>query len=197
MASPRRPHRGFTLVELMVTLAVMLVLLVIATPSFFALRQRMVLAATGEQVFGLWQQARLEAAKRNSMVKFGLYTSGGNYCLGAATTTDKDDTTPCDCTTANVCDVGTFPKVGNNDWRDVTINGTPTLGNATGVVVVDPKRTALTDSTDAGAISLNGPPGRNQYRLNFLVDGMGRGVLCESTAAPTKMPAYAKLRCAP
>ena len=196
MASTRHPHRGFTLVELLITIAVTLVLLMIAVPSFIALRQRATLQSVGEQVFGVWQQARLEAAKRNSMVKVGFYQNGGNYCIGATTTTDPADATACDCTTSGACNVASFPPT-QADWRGVTVNGTPTLGVNTGVAVIDPKRTGLTETGDAGAISFNGPTGQYSYRLNFLVDGMGRGVLCESNAATHKMPAYIDTRCAP
>jgi prepilin-type N-terminal cleavage/methylation domain-containing protein len=195
MASPRHPHRGFTLVELLVTIAVTLVLLMIAVPSFIALRQRATLQGVGEQVFGVWQQARLEAAKRNSLVKFGYAEDSGHYCVGAATTTDPNDTTPCDCTTFGACNVAAFPGE-DQDWHQVMVIGT-LLGQNTGVVVIDPKRTMLTDPADAGTFTMLGPPGQYSYRLNFLVDGMGRAVLCESTTATHKMPAYINTRCAP
>jgi type IV fimbrial biogenesis protein FimT len=196
MASRRHPYRGFTLVEMLITIAVVLVLLMIAVPSFIELRKRSTLNSTGEQVLGAWNQARLEAAKRNSLVKFGYTASGGHYCVGAATTTDPLDTTPCDCTTAGACNVLAFPGA-DQDWRKIEVLGTPTLGQNSGVVVIEPKRTSLTESADAGAITFQTPTGGYNYRLNFRVDGMGRGVLCESNSAPNKMPAYINLRCGP
>lgn len=195
MTSPRFQNRGFTLVELVVTLAVMAVLLGLAVPSFIALRQRSTLAGTGEQVLGFWNQARLEAAKRNQMVKVGVFEDSGEFCLGADVTTDKDDDVPCDCL-AGACDVAAFPA-DQSDWHGVTLAGTPTLGEDTGVVVIDPKRTLLTDPDDDGAVSFNGPPGQYSYKLNFLVDRFGRGVLCESTTATHAMPAYTTRRCGP
>jgi type IV fimbrial biogenesis protein FimT len=188
MARVRRKASGFTLIELMISLTVIAVLLMVAVPSFIALRQRQTLDATGERVLGLWQQARFEAAKRNQMVKFGFYSSGGNYCIGANTTADGADSTPCDCTTAGSCNVLAFPGL-QSDWRRVTVVGTPTLGASTGVVVIDPHRSALTDFGDAGAITFAGPPGTRAYRLNLLVDGLGRAALCESTGATDRMPA--------
>lgn len=198
MASPRHPHKGFTLVELVITIAVMLVLLMVAVPSFIALRQRATLQSTGEKVLGVWNQARLEAAKRNSLVKVGYHTDADGTCFGAAVTTDVNDSTPCDCTPTapGTCDVAVFPAM-QSEWRGVAVNGVPTLGVNTGVAVIEPKRTALTDTADAGAISFNGPPGTYNYRLNFLVDQMGRAVLCESTAAEAKMPAYTQTQCGP
>jgi prepilin-type N-terminal cleavage/methylation domain-containing protein len=188
---------GFTLVELMVALAVMTVLLMVAVPSFVALRQRSTLNASGEQVLGLWNQARLEAAKRNQMVKFGVlsYNSGNSFCIGAGTTIFFNDTTPCDCST-NACDVLNYPE-NQKEWHSVTLAGTPTLGAGNGVIVIEPRRVSPTDPDNAGAITFNGPPGRYAYKLNFHIDRFGRGVLCESNAAAQKMPAYTTRRCDP
>jgi prepilin-type N-terminal cleavage/methylation domain-containing protein len=196
MASARFSLKGFTLIELMITLAVIIVLLMLAVPSFIALRQRQTLNSVGEQVVGIWNQSRLEAAKRNQMVKVGYYVSGSSYCIGAATTADPADATPCDCTSAGACNVASFPA-RQSEWFGVTVVGTPTLGGNTGVAVIEPKRTTLTEPGDAGAVSMQAPPGQYSYRLNFLADGMGRGNLCESNAASHKMPAYIDRRCDP
>lgn len=199
MSSPRSRQAGFSLIEMMVVLGVIAILTAAAAPSFIALRQRQTLAGVGEEVLGVWQTARMEAAKRNSMVKVGYYANSGNICIGAATTTDPADATPCDCTTAGSCNVATFPRdnASQKEWRGITVNGTPTLGANTGVAVLEPRRVSLTETGDVGAISLNGPTGSKSYRLNFLVDRMGRGVLCESTGATDRMPAYATRRCSP
>lgn len=192
-----RAIRGFTLVELMITILVIVVLLVLATPSFIAFRQRATLRGAGEQVFSLWNQARFEAAKRNQMVKFGVKSSGSDFCIGLDATTDEDDETPCDCLT-NACGIANFPGQGNQgDWKGVTLSGTPTLGDDKGVVVIDPKLTQLTDADDAGALSLNGPPGNYAYKLNMVVDRLGRGYLCESTTATAHMSDYSTRQCDP
>lgn len=197
-----RRNKGVTLLELMVTLAVVGVLLIIALPSFIAVRQRAALRGGAEQVHALWNQARLEAAKRNGMVKFGVATNGADFCIGVDTTTDAADETACDCfetdpADADFCDVSRFPTVAQDEWRGVTLNGTPTMGDDTGVVVIEPKRTSLTESADSGALSLNGPSGQYAYRLNLHVDALGRATICESNAASHKMPDFSNRRCDP
>jgi type IV fimbrial biogenesis protein FimT len=191
---------GFTLVELMVTIAVIVTLLMVAVPSFIAARERATLNAAGEQVLGLWNQARFEAAKRNGMVMFGVNTSGSTFCIGVATTTTTSDSTPCNCfdpaATTNPCNVAIFPS-GQADWKGVTLQGTPTLGVNTAVAVIEPRRTSLSEAGDAGAITFHGPGDDHDYRLNLRVDQMGRGVLCESTSAGDTMPAYTERRCSP
>lgn len=208
MMSARRRVLGFTMVELMITLTVVLVISMIAVPSFISFRQRAALRAAAEQTQGFWNQARFEAAKRNSLVKVGVFANGASYCLGATTTTidatDHDE--PCDCLSDGECDVGVFPALvdvggtivsDQSAWRGVTLNGTPTLGSDSGAAVLESRRTTLINPTMAGAISLAAPDGPNDYRLNMLVDRQGRATLCQSTNAPDKMSDYINRNCAP
>ncbi|MFA6984853.1 MAG: hypothetical protein WC213_01430 [Arenimonas sp.] len=185
------------MIELVITITVILVLMVLALPSFNSFQQRSKLRGAGDQALGFWNQARLEAAKRNQLVKVGVSGSGAEFCLGATTTTIDalDHDTPCDCQTAGACDVATF-GADQAEWRGVTLNGTPTLGEDSGVAVIEPKRTALINPDMAGTISFNGPTGHKSYRLNLRVDRLGRGALCQSTSAPDEMSDYVNRECA-
>jgi len=204
MSSSPRQIAGLTLIELMITLTIMSILLAIAVPSFSALRQRAALRGAADQVLSVWNLARFEAVKRNQMVKVGIVTgASGAFCVGAATTTDAADSTPCDCMSAapasNVCDVARYPD-DQSDWKKVslvgvTIGGTTSL-SSTQPVIIEPKRTSLTDPMDKGTISLAGPSGPNFYKLNMAIDQLGHGVLCESTTAASKLPEYSSRRCA-
>jgi prepilin-type N-terminal cleavage/methylation domain-containing protein len=203
MASASRRNHGFTLIELVITITVIIVLMLLALPSFSSFRQRSALRGASEQALGFWNQARLEAAKRNELVKVGVGVSGANFCLGATTTTVDalDNDTPCDCTVAvpadpdDICDVGRFPAE-QDQWGGVTLNGAPTLGEDSGVAVIEPKRTALIDPDMAGTISFAGPSGPKDYRLNLRVDRLGRAALCQSTSAPDEMSDYVNRECA-
>jgi prepilin-type N-terminal cleavage/methylation domain-containing protein len=205
MLAAKRNNSGFTVIELMVTVAVGLVLLAIALPSFEGLRLRSAIRGAGEQSLGFWNQARLEAAKRNQMVKVGVVEASGDFCLGAATTADPADGVACDCfetddTQATYCDVARFPGDGNQaEWKGVTLSATaPTLGSdLDGLAVIEPKRTALTDPDAAGTISLMGAPGNFSYKLNMHVDRFGRAMLCESTTgAVHHLSDYGSRQCA-
>lgn len=204
MPARRPPSTGFTLIELMVTLAVLFIFFVMAVPSFAALKQRAAIRGAGDQVLSFWNEARFEAVKRNQMVKVGVWTgAGGVFCLGAATTSNEADTTPCDCSTAapasNACDVGRYPA-NQSEWRGASLVGV-SLGETTSLaaiksVVIEPKRTTLTEPADKGTISLASPPGQVNYKLNLYVDQLGRGLLCESNTSTGRLPDYDKRRCA-
>jgi Tfp pilus assembly protein FimT len=204
MIPSARRVTGFTLLELMITITVIIVLMMLAVPSFQSFRQRSALRGAAEQTLGFVNQARMEAAKRNEMVKFGVVADGAKFCLGAATTTTAADDTPCDCFDATACNVARFPGDpvnGQGEWKGVTwyvVDGTtPTLGGGDAVAVIEPKRAALATPAQAGLISLAGPPGPNQYRLNVNINTLGRGIICESSNAADAMSDYIDRRCAP
>ncbi len=212
MTYPPRRLLGFTLIELMVTIAVVLTFAILAVPSFQSLRQRSALRGAGDQMLSLWNQARFEAAKRNSNVKVAIVQSsnGAAYCFGAATTASVSVTTSCNCFDAaastDACNVILYPGTATSDttlaWSRVKLSGV-TLGgsnwptvSAIGQAVIEPKRTALTASSAAGTVTLDGPALSNKaYKLRLSVDQFGRGMLCEPNSAVDKLSDYHNQRC--
>lgn len=81
--------RGFTMVELMTTLAVAAVLMVIAVPSFSNMINANRLTTAANAMVGALNSARMEAIKRNGSVQFcsnvaATNTSGSGDTLGTA-----------------------------------------------------------------------------------------------------------------
>lgn len=201
MKSWSRRVFGFTLIELMVTVVVMVVLMLIAFPSFQAFQQRTAIRGASDEVLSVWNDARFEAAKRNENVKFGVYSDSTGFCVGAATTTNPADSTPCNCMEAlpssQQCNISRFPA-DQADWRGVTLDSGTNLGGTGGVVVLDLKQLRLTDATKAGAISLNDPPGSKNYRVNIRIDQFGRAIICGSSAVGLdRLAEHSYRQCAP
>lgn len=189
-------QQGFTLVELMVGLAVLAILTVAALPSFASFRQRAAVREAADQAAAFWNNARFEAVKRNSMVKVGVQKAAdGTFCLGAATTTNPSDGTPCDCSTAvpasKICNVARFPT-SQDEWNGVT------LDTGSDVAVLEAQRGLLADSAGAGVLaSFSAPAGPMDYTLNLHVDALGRAVLCQSSADATPLSDYEGRQCSP
>lgn len=204
MHSPANPMRGVTLIELMVTLAVLAILMVAAIPTFSDFRQRSVIRGAADQVASFWGDARFEALRRNSLVKVGaVRTTAGAFCLGAATTTTTNDDSACDCfspvsATAGKCNISVYPQ-DQSQWRGARMVDNPQLGDTDtdlqGVAVIDPKRGNITESADAGNILLRAPAGLD-FRLNVNIDRNGRAVICEPNATGMHhLPQYTNRRC--
>lgn len=74
----RRGQGGFTLVELMIGLAVAAILLVIALPSFRSITATNRLVTTANELVGAINVARMEAIKRNASVQFCSNSASAN-----------------------------------------------------------------------------------------------------------------------
>ncbi|WP_374571268.1 Tfp pilus assembly protein FimT/FimU [Acinetobacter sp.] len=66
--------RGFTLIELMVTIAVMAIVTMIAAPSFRDMQQKQNLNRSAQDLLGMLQQARAKAALERREVTVDLIT---------------------------------------------------------------------------------------------------------------------------
>ncbi|PZQ28968.1 MAG: type II secretion system protein GspH [Stenotrophomonas acidaminiphila] len=94
----RQRQRGFTLIELMVTIAVIAILSAIAAPSMVSLMNSNRLSSTAGELTAAAQLARVEAIRRNAPVRLCRSTDG--------------------TTCSNGADWGGWAIVGNNNLDD-------------------------------------------------------------------------------
>jgi type IV fimbrial biogenesis protein FimT len=86
----RRHARGFTLVELMITVTIAVVLIMIAVPSFKTITLSNKLTTTANDLVGAINSARMEAVKRNTNTQLCSNSSSANIsdALGSACGTE-------------------------------------------------------------------------------------------------------------
>lgn len=120
----RAASRGFTLIELMVSLAVMGIVVGLAVPGFQAVVNGNRLSAAANELVASLQTARMEAIRRSRRV---VVCSSANANAGADAT----------CASANVdgwitfVDTnsdGVFDKVGDTLLRNATFDGNVLIG---------------------------------------------------------------------
>lgn len=199
---PVKNASGFTLIELMVAVAVLAIMLALAIPSFDDFRKRAALRGAADQVVSLIGVARFEALRVNRLVKVGMVLGAGDkYCVGAATTSDVADDDACDCfdvTAPFDCDVARYPE-NQAEWRRVRLLGKPEWGNDDaddqGVFVIDPKRGAIGEVGDVGGVVLASPNGGADYRLDVRVDRNGKAIVCEPFEAASHLPQFTNRIC--
>lgn len=92
--------KGFSLIEILITLSVFAIITVMALPLFSEMIQNYRLKTAAENLYYSLQYARSEAVKRNQTVYMNFNT-GDTWCFGI-----KAGST-CDCTVSGSCTLGT------------------------------------------------------------------------------------------
>lgn len=173
-------HRtnGFTLIELIVTIAVLAILLAVAVPSFQDFFERGRLRGAADAATALVATARGEAVKTGRNVTISFSGTTAAWCLGANQADIPDpgdayaDSEACDCGTANDCVVDGVERVmRSSDFGNVTLAAIPT----TNAFTVDSKQGAVIglETRQATLISPNG-----SFRLQLNISPMGQSQLC-------------------
>ena len=105
-------QRGFTLIELMITLVVVAVGVALAVPTYENIQQRRQTTAQAEELAAFLGYAQSEAVKSNELISVELtWTDANNWCIGA-----NEGTAGCDCTEAvttepDYCSLNGMPHI--------------------------------------------------------------------------------------
>lgn len=126
----RRRSEGFTLLEVLIALAIMVMLVTFGVPSFssFYSGQRVIGAA--EQIYNHLQQARTEAVTRNTTVYVNFTGSGSTtWSYGMSSINSGCDLTKTAATDAGACvmvvddgDGSVYGIGGSTDTGDLVLN---------------------------------------------------------------------------
>jgi len=164
---PLKPQRGFTLIEIMMTIAIVAILVSIGIPSLGSFFDKKRLIKGAETVNSQLQLARSEAIARSAdiFVNFS-WTNANIWALGISTTSGCN---PAVATPANQAD---WP--GNSVCFLVVDDGDGTIDDGTGTVDSDDlvqMRTLSTDYTGASmtaAPTFTGDGGTNEIAFDFV-----------------------------
>ena len=185
-------HRGFTLIELMVTLVVLTVLIALAVPSFADYFQKARVRGAADQVTNLLARARAGAVKTNMPIGvLAIEKATGGWCVGARQPAEPgawalrpSTTSGCNCeTNSAVCEVDGEKLVVDN--ADLGAERAPTIEVSGFDFSYTPK---------LGGVSNNGAPGKaflvdadsslvitspnGKYAVNVVVTPLGQSYVC-------------------
>jgi type IV fimbrial biogenesis protein FimT len=173
---------GFTLIELMVTLAVLAILLVAAVPSFADFFDKYRLRGAVDDVVSAISNARAASVKADRDVNIAFGGTASAWCVGANGADDPSGGNPvpaveaCDCTSSSAClvggeriavDVGKHAKVAVNDVAtSFTYNS----------------KLGLIEPLGSATETFTSPTGKYDMRLD--VNALGQASVCVPSGKP-------------
>lgn len=150
MTNHRRPvgAHGFTLIELMVTIAVAAALMLVAVPSFVQFQRNAHLTSLTNTLIAAINAARGEAMKRGAYAMV-IPADGSNWGSGWVVFVDKDLSTNYDSAKDDVVVQQAAPA------NYITITGTGTAGESVPYVLYDGSGYSKTKSGGFGQLTLS------------------------------------------
>ena len=168
---------GVTLIELMITLAVLAILLALAGPSFAEFFEKNRLRGAADDITSLLANARQEAVARDRDVRVTVGGSTTAWCVGANAAANPATSaapvpaaTACDCTNAAQCMVGGQRfAVSSANYGEVTID-------AVGDTFTYDSKLGTVDNLVGATFDLTSPSG--DYVLRIAVKPLGQSRVC-------------------
>lgn len=168
-----RAGKGFTLIEMMVVIAILGILLAIAAPSFTMFFEKFRTKRAAETLGGSLYIAKSEAIKRNQFVRLVITASnsGATWCYGLTTANT------CNCTVAvpgaGSCflDAGVETAVSSTAYKGISVADTDGDPITSMIFSFNPLR----GTASANTVQFHS---ENDYETRTVVDDFGRVRAC-------------------
>lgn len=186
----RFPYRGFTLVELMITVIIVSIGVALAVPAWDRLVQKRKVTSAAEEIVSFISNAQSEAVKRGEQVTVSWNSPGGHnpdWCIGAMAGGDACDCTETDDTQSDFCAIdGLERRIVQTDLVEANfqlMHMRPKIAS----FAFDPVRGILTDISNAEIVdndwlfymhSNDGSGGTRDYELQIWLNVTGRLTIC-------------------
>jgi type IV fimbrial biogenesis protein FimT len=167
-----RVNYGFTLLELMVTLAILSIVLGVGVPSMLEMARNARLQGAGQESYALLQFARSDALRANADRFVVWSTAGGNWC---AVVSERND---CDCLSEDCSIDGVLRQQSSADFANVSLASA--AFSAGSFTRFDGMR-GLAEG-HAGSVSYQLPASDDSTvadEIRLVVSGLGRVRLCQ------------------
>lgn len=178
---------GFTLIELMVTIAVLAILVAIATPSFNDFFDKYRVRGAANDVISVVSQARAESVKSGRGVGVNFGGTTGAWCVAASPAVVPAAGAPIGGTVG--CDCAASPSscqpMGDGQVLAVALGAHPGVTASAGTVAVNfsfDSRLGLIVPVANHSATFNSPTGK--YALQVVVNPLGQANLCTPTGKP-------------
>lgn len=186
-------HHGFTVIELMISLAVLAIITSLALPSYRNILEKRQVTSGAEQIGAFLSLAQLESVKRNQFVAVNYQDDAGNWCLVMRAGDDPSVGVACDCNdpdpeSADACtlDDGYLRVFNSSSLNYPDVLQSATIGGD-GTIVYDPVRGLV---QDAETVSMELQSEDSSYALDVAVTVTGRVKICSNNAADKDVPGY-------
>lgn len=180
-------NRGFTLIELMMVLATVVIGVALAVPSYTDVLQRRETTAQAEDLVAFVSYAKNESVKINEMISVHLtYTDKDNWCIGA-----NEGTAPCDCTETNAeaADFCSLNDVARIIRSSDQTKSSMTIATVDRTMVFDPIRGTMATADLGTNHGYRLESDNNNWALQLDVGATGRVLTCNPDDAQA-VPGY-------
>ena len=169
-------YKGFTLIELMVVVALVGIFATIAIPSFLESFERKRLESLGDNLNYFFKLARSEAAKKNRSVDLYINkSSSSSWCIGMSGDDDDNngESDVCDCTdSTKQCTVDDIERViSSSDYKDVSFDSLTFNDNKVSI-------TSTRGRSAGGQMNFSVSSGSTAKDLRIIRNTMGRVIVC-------------------